>query len=59
METHMERPIDRDLELAVIDEEREHMLVSPCRRAFGAWIDIKTNQRLVLDPTHCQIEQIS
>jgi len=45
-------PFDRNLELAVIDEEGEHTLVSPCRRAFGAWIDIKTNQRLVLDPTH-------
>ena len=45
-------PFDRNLELAVIDDEGEHTLVSPCRRAFGAWIDIKTNQRLVLDPTH-------
>jgi hypothetical protein len=45
-------PFDRDLELAVIDYEGEHALVFPCRRILGGWIDVTTNQRIDVDPSH-------
>jgi hypothetical protein len=45
-------PFDRDVELAVIDGHGENTLVFPCRRTFGAWIDVKTKHRIVFDPTH-------
>jgi hypothetical protein len=45
-------PFDCDLELAVIDYDGEHALVFPCRRILGGWIDIKTNHRIEVRPTH-------
>ena len=36
-------PVDRDLELAVMDEEGQHALVFACRRRLdGGWIDAAT-----------------
>jgi hypothetical protein len=31
-------PFDRDLELAVTDEEGPHALVFPCRRVMKGWV---------------------
>jgi hypothetical protein len=45
-------PFDRELELAVVNEDGEHALVFPCRRAHGGWIDARTKRRLDVWPTH-------
>lgn len=48
-------PYDRDLRLAVLDEEgTAHALVFPCRRVLGGWIQSETKARIPLDPTHWQ-----
>jgi hypothetical protein len=45
-------PLDRDLELAVIDSEGAHSLSFPCRRIEGGWIEVETNKRLYIRPSH-------
>ncbi len=45
-------PFDRDLELAVIDREGAHSLSFPCRRIEGGWIDVETEKRLYICPSH-------
>jgi hypothetical protein len=45
-------PFDRDLELAVIDQDGEHVLVFPCRRILGGWMNALTRQRINVRPTH-------
>jgi hypothetical protein len=45
-------PLDRDLELAVIDREGEHALVFPCRRSEAGWIDAATNRPVPVSPSH-------
>jgi len=45
-------PIDRDLELAVIDGEGPHALVFPCRRVLNGWINAGTREPLDVRPTH-------
>jgi hypothetical protein len=45
-------PLDRDLELAVIDIDGPHALVFPCQRILGGWINAQTKQRLDVRPTH-------
>jgi hypothetical protein len=45
-------PFDRDLELAVMNEDGTAALVFPCRRAVGGWIDTETSQLIDVDPTH-------
>jgi hypothetical protein len=45
-------PFDRDLELAVIDEDGPHALVFACRRIAGGWVRAKTKERLDVNPTH-------
>jgi hypothetical protein len=45
-------PFDRDLELAVIDEEGAHALVFPCRRILNGWMNSETRERLDIHPTH-------
>ena len=47
-----EAPFDRDLELAVIDSGGPHVLVFPCRRILGGWVDAQTKQRIEVHPTH-------
>ena len=39
-------PFDRDLEVAVIDSGGPHLLVFPCRRILGGWMDAQTNERV-------------
>jgi hypothetical protein len=45
-------PFDRDLELAVIDSEGAHSLSFPCRRIENGWIDVETEKRLYIRPSH-------
>ncbi len=45
-------PFDRDLELAVIDSEGAHSLSFPCRRIENGWIEVETNKRLYIRPSH-------
>jgi hypothetical protein len=45
-------PFDRDLELAVIDDDGPHALVFPCRRIPSGWMKAETKERLDVRPTH-------
>jgi hypothetical protein len=45
-------PFDRDLELAVVDDDGEHALVFACRRVPGGWIDAVSMRWLDVRPTH-------
>jgi hypothetical protein len=45
-------PFDRDLELAVIDNDGLHALVFPCRRIPNGWMKVETKERLDVRPTH-------
>jgi hypothetical protein len=49
-------PFDRDLELAVIDDDGPHALIFPCRRALGGWTKAetkeRTKERIDVRPTH-------
>ena len=45
-------PFDRDIELAVIDEDGLHALVFPCRRILSGWMKAETKERLDVRPTH-------
>jgi hypothetical protein len=48
-------PYDRDLRLAVLDEEGDaHALVFPCRRVLNGWVRSDTRERLHILPTHWQ-----
>ena len=45
-------PFGRNIELAVIDADEVHVLVFPCRRAFGGWVKADTNSSVNIHPTH-------
>jgi hypothetical protein len=45
-------PIDRDLELAVIDRDDPHALMFPSRRIAGGWIRTETKERIDVHPSH-------
>ena len=45
-------PYERDLEVAVIDKDGVHALISPSRRIEDGWVDAKTKRRLEVWPTH-------
>jgi hypothetical protein len=46
-------PLDREVELAVIDDDGTHVLAFPCRRVIAGWIDAETDRRLYyIRPTH-------
>jgi hypothetical protein len=45
-------PFDRELELAVIDGGDAHVLVFPCRRIDGGWINAGTSRRIEVSPSH-------
>lgn len=48
-------PFDRDLRLAVIDQQGvAHALVFPSRRVLGGWLKAETKARIDVDPTHWQ-----
>ncbi len=45
-------PFERDLELAVIDDDGIHALVFACRRINDGWVDAKTGVKLEVYPSH-------
>jgi hypothetical protein len=46
-------PLDRDLELAVIDKDEVHALVFACRQIpGGGWIRVATKKQIEIHPTH-------
>jgi hypothetical protein len=45
-------PFNRDLELAVIDDEGPHAVVFPCRRILGGWVKATTGAPINVHPTH-------
>lgn len=46
-------PFDRDLELAVIDEQGTHAVAFACRRIVGGWMNAENRQKLtLLEPSH-------
>jgi len=49
-------PLDRNLELAVLDSKGTHPVAFPCRRLAGSgWIDVETNKQVCfhsMRPTH-------
>ena len=45
-------PFDRDLELAVIDQDGPHALVFACRRILDGWMNAETRERLDVHPSH-------
>jgi hypothetical protein len=46
-------PFEEELELAVIDAQgAAHVLVFPCRRTIGGWINAATQKRVEIEPTH-------
>ncbi len=45
-------PLDRDLELAVMDRDGAHALIFPCRRSLGGWINTQTGKAIDVRPTH-------
>jgi hypothetical protein len=45
-------PLDRDLEVAVINYDGAHALVFPCRRILGGWMSAETKKPLTINPTH-------
>jgi hypothetical protein len=45
-------PFDRDLELAVVEDDGPHALVFPCRRILARWMDAETTKRVDVRPTH-------
>ena len=45
-------PFDRDIELAVIDQEGPHALIFPCRRILHGWVNVRTQQQITVWPTH-------
>jgi hypothetical protein len=45
-------PFERDLELAVIDYEGTHAVVSACRRIIDGWIDAESKEQIDVEPTH-------
>jgi hypothetical protein len=45
-------PLDRDLELAVIDDDGPHALIFPCRRTETGWLKSGTRHEIYVRPTH-------
>jgi hypothetical protein len=45
-------PLDRDLELAVIDSSGAHALIFPCRRGVDGWIAAASKKWIDVQPTH-------
>jgi len=45
-------PFDRDIELAVIEQDDPLAVVFACRRTIDGWMNAKTRERLNVRPTH-------
>ena len=48
-------PLNRDLELAVQDQDGTHALVFSCQRVLSGWVASKTHERLDVSPTHWRV----
>ena len=45
-------PLERDLEVAVIDEAGIHPIAFPCRYKDAVWVNAVTRKRIEINPTH-------
>jgi len=45
-------PYNCDHDLAVIERDRVHPLIFPCRRTASGWIKAVTRERVLVSPTH-------
>lgn len=45
-------PMERDLEVAVIDVDGPHAAIFPCRRVDGGWVNATTRRPVDINPTH-------
>jgi hypothetical protein len=45
-------PLERDLEVAVIDFDGLHAVAFPCRRVLGGWVKTATGAPVKVFPTH-------
>ena len=45
-------PVERDLQLAVIDHDGPHALIFPCRRTPAGWVNVQTKRLIDVRPTH-------
>jgi hypothetical protein len=45
-------PFERDIELAVLDEDGEHALVFPCKKTRNGWKNATTGAYIYIHPTH-------
>ncbi len=45
-------PFDRDLVLAVIDDEGPHEVAFPCRQIPGGWLNAESKKWVPVRPTH-------
>ena len=54
IETPIDVPSDRDVHLAVIEGDKVHELVFPCRRAGKSWINATSGRVVEVYPTHWQ-----
>jgi hypothetical protein len=52
--SHSEVPVDRDLRLAVINDQGVHALVFPCRKAETGWVHAANGRIVEVFPTHWQ-----
>lgn len=48
-------PMERDLEISVVDDEGVHALVFPCRRSVLGWIHAATGGLVEVHPTHWRL----
>jgi hypothetical protein len=45
-------PLDRDLQLSVIEKGEVYALVFPCRRTQAGWTNSRTGKIVSVSPTH-------
>ncbi|MBI3699757.1 MAG: hypothetical protein HY242_04845 [Afipia sp.] len=45
-------PYEREIELAVIEEDNVHSLVFACCRTAQGWINASSKERVIVSPTH-------
>jgi len=45
-------PFERDIELAVLDQNGEHLVAFACRRGADGWFSAGSNRPIDIHPTH-------
>jgi hypothetical protein len=45
-------PFERDIELAVLDQNGEHLVAFACRRGANGWLSARSNRPVDIRPTH-------